>query len=267
MWEIGATAGGVPYSHEPDRADNHWRTILAFRMYFSETHMPRLFVALSRLLALVTLLTIACNLTAPAPTATPFPTASPTRTPQPTAMPSPTPLPTATLEPTTPAATPDQGALHIPAGPVLGSPEAAQAAFSAGTPFLESIAVEQYAPAELSHAGETYTYTVNLAEDQPLIWINGWCAADEARLRDNDQHLAFAFSVNGTPIDLKQFALFDAPNGEHYCRLYYTVVSGWPKGTTELAIQVTFDAPINDGINAADFPQGVHEYKYIVRLS
>jgi C-terminal processing protease CtpA/Prc len=158
------------------------------------------------------------------------------------------------------------GDLQTEGGLSLSSPAAAEAALNSGSvQLLEELAQEQYDSNELSQAGKTYRYTINLDREQRLLLVNGWCATTEQILSDNLQHVTFEYEVNSTPVDLEQFAVFDGPNGDHYCRFYYTVAYRWPRGqTTQIDVKVTFDEPINDG--EADYPEGTHTYSYIVTL-
>jgi hypothetical protein len=50
--------------------------------------------------------------------------------------------------------------------------------------------------------------------------------------------------------------------GGLFCRSFFVVIYGWPKGKTELQVAVTFDTKINDGMG--DYAKGTHYYKYIV---
>lgn len=156
------------------------------------------------------------------------------------------------------------GDLRIEGGPVLGSKAAARTALNAGTGFLEDMAAERYEAGEVSQAGETYTYTVALQRDTRLMWMNGWCSTTREVLAENFAHIDLEFAANGVPVELDKLALFEGQNGDHFCKLYYTVVYGWPKGETRLENRVTFDAPINDG--ESDYPAGTHTYEYVVRL-
>jgi hypothetical protein len=154
------------------------------------------------------------------------------------------------------------GDLQIEGGPVLASAASSTKALGAGAQFLEDLATEKYDSTELSQAGKTYTHTVNLDKDQRLFLINGWCATTQAVLSDNYTHIVLDFSVNGAPVDLQQFAVFDGPSGDQFCRYYYALVFHWPRGTTTIEVKVTFDDKINDG--TADYPKGTHVYKYVV---
>jgi C-terminal processing protease CtpA/Prc len=158
------------------------------------------------------------------------------------------------------------GDLKIEGGPVILTPAGTQSALQSGAEFLDSLAAETYPEAELSQAGRTYTYTVSLDGDRRLIWYSGWCAIDEATLRSNFSHITLEFFANGAPVELRQFLRIEGPNGDHFCRFYLAVAFRWPRGQTVLETKVTFDAAINDGINAADYPQGAHTYRYVVTL-
>lgn len=154
------------------------------------------------------------------------------------------------------------GDLQIEGGPVLASAASSTKALGAGAQFLDELAAEKYDSSELSQAGKTYTYTVSLDKDQRLFLMNGWCATTQEILRDNYKHITLEYSVNGTAVPLDHFAVFDGPNGDQYCKLYYALVFHWPRGTTTIEVKVTFDDKINDG--AADYPKGTHVYKYVV---
>jgi C-terminal processing protease CtpA/Prc len=154
------------------------------------------------------------------------------------------------------------GDLKIEGGPVLASAAASRKALGAGAQFLEDLAAERYDSQELSQAGQTYVYTVNLERDQRLFLINGWCATTQEILRDNYTHITLEYSVNGVAVPLDHFAVFDGPAGDQFCKYYYSLVYRWPKGATTIEVKVTFDAAINDGI--ADYPEGTHIYQYVV---
>jgi C-terminal processing protease CtpA/Prc len=154
------------------------------------------------------------------------------------------------------------GDLPLDGGPTVGSPSAARSALDSQARFLEDLAPERYDSAELSQAGQTYVYTLSLEKDERLIWMNGWCAADQAALQDNFENIRLDFVVNGTPLAEDQLALFEGPSGDTYCKLYYTVLFRWPQGETTLVNNVTFTQTINDG--QTDYPAGKHVYTYSV---
>jgi hypothetical protein len=158
------------------------------------------------------------------------------------------------------------GDLRLESGLVIGSPNTTKEFLqkNQNIQLLEGLAVEQYQPEELSQAGKTYTYTIKLDQEQPFLWGSNWCTTTDKLLRDNFKHISFEFSVEDTPIAPNQFLVWDNPLDDMQCRLYYTVLRGWPSGTTHLQIKITFDQAINDGKN--DFPAGTHTYRYAVTL-
>jgi hypothetical protein len=124
------------------------------------------------------------------------------------------------------------------------------------------VAKENYGQGAQPKPGETFTYTVDLTQDQRLVWISGWCAKTSAILADNLKSIQVEFLVNGQPVNLGQFAKFDGTAGGQQCRYDYTVGYRWPKGTAQLETRVTFKAPINDG--TTDYPAGTVSYVYNV---
>jgi hypothetical protein len=158
------------------------------------------------------------------------------------------------------------GDLRLESGLVIGSPNTTEAFLQNNqeVQLLESFAEEQYQPEELSLAGKTYDYTIQLDQEQTFLWGSNWCTTTETLLRDNFKHITFEFSVDDTPIPTNQFLVWDNPLDDMHCRFYYTRVENWPSGTTHLQIKITFDQAINDG--NADFPAGTHTYRYAVTL-
>ena len=157
------------------------------------------------------------------------------------------------------------GDSKVGSGPVVASAQTAQDIIEKNPDIkiLEQLAKESYNTDELSQAGKTYTFTVTINKEQNLVMLNGWCATTQAILRDNFKHITMEFSVNGTPIDDKLILVSEREDsGGLFCRSFFVVVYGWPKGKTELQVAVTFDSTINDGIG--DYPKGTHYYKYVV---
>jgi hypothetical protein len=152
--------------------------------------------------------------------------------------------------------------LKIPDGPTVASPRTTRSQLSSDTPILESLAEERYSTAELSQAGQTYTYTVALEEDIPVLWGTNWCTSSEDILHDNFDHISLEFSVNDIPVDVSQFTVVEGAASDGVCRFYYTLVSDWPEGETILEIRITFEETIDDGFS--EYPAGTHIYRYLV---
>jgi len=158
------------------------------------------------------------------------------------------------------------GDSKIGKGPVIASPQTAQDILEKNPDIqiLEQLAKESYNTDELSQAGKTYPFTITINKEQNLVMLNGWCATTQAILRDNFKHITMEFSINGTPIDDNLILVSEREDssGQLFCRSFFVVLYGWPKGKTELQVAVTFDMKINDGMG--DYSKGTHYYKYIV---
>lgn len=148
----------------------------------------------------------------------------------------------------------------VAAGLKFRAPAEAAQAWSTTIRFLESAAFENYSGEVLSQAGQTYTYTVQLAWDEELIWANGWCAATQAQLDEEWQTITLEFSANGTPLSPEAFATYEVSGAQMECRWRYVVVSGWPSGVTQLSTTVTFARPLTDEVRT--YPAGTHWYQY-----
>jgi hypothetical protein len=193
----------------------------------------------------------------PSETPAPRPTTvviTPTRVP-------PTPAPTRTLS-FAATAVEEAGSLAIPGGPTIAAAATTRRRIAEDLPLLEMLAAESYATEALSQAGQTYTFTVTLDDEQALLWGTNWCTTTDDVLRENFEHISLAFSVNGVTVDESQFLVVDVPTQEAACRYYLAVVSDWPDGETVLEISITFEDVIDDGF--AEYPAGTHVYHYAV---
>ncbi|MBM4422999.1 MAG: hypothetical protein FJ030_06345 [Chloroflexi bacterium] len=156
------------------------------------------------------------------------------------------------------------GPMTFEDGPTVGALDELETALNSDTAFLDSLSKEQYDSAELSQAGETYTHTIDLPEEQPLIWQTNWCTTTEDILNQNLERMGIEFVVNGQTLDPSHIAAFTTRGGDLYCAYFMALVYDWPSGTTTLEIHVTFEEKINDGM--ADYPKGTHTYQYNVTL-
>jgi hypothetical protein len=156
------------------------------------------------------------------------------------------------------------GDYQTPEGLLIGSYDTTEKAINDNAPYLEALAEERYDTADLSQAGETYVYTINLPEEQTLIWQTNWCTTTEELLNQNMEHFQLQFTVNGDQVDPGHIAIYEARSDDLYCAYFFASLSNWPQGTTVLNIDIAFTEPINDGM--ADYPEGIHTYKYVVTL-
>lgn len=146
--------------------------------------------------------------------------------------------------------------------PRIGSALESEAAMGAGAPWLEELAEESYD--ETSQAGETYLYTVALESSRDVLWVYGWCTTSQEILEQNWEHIALVFTLNGEDVPFSQFATLDTDIEGQVCRLYFALVTDWPRGEHELLTEVTFGTELNDGQDT--FPEGTHYYKYVVTV-
>jgi len=150
--------------------------------------------------------------------------------------------------------------LQLSSGLVIGSLPTTHRALSAGAPVLEGLAKEQYDTAELSQAGETYTYTIALRGEQTLVWQTNWCTTTEEILKQNLDHMRIEFIADGETIEPDYIATLQVPSETLVCAYFIASVSSWPEGAMVLEINVTFTEAINDGLG--DYAKGTHTYRY-----
>jgi C-terminal processing protease CtpA/Prc len=149
--------------------------------------------------------------------------------------------------------------------PTLSSPEDSMKAIERGSiKSLDEKARENYSSEDLSKMDTTFTYTIPLGKPEALLWVWGWCAADQDTLEQNFKNIKLAFSMNGETVPLEQFALLDYESGGLACRAYFTEVKEWPAGEHHLETLLTFTAKINDG--SADYPAGFQKFDYTVYI-
>ncbi len=158
------------------------------------------------------------------------------------------------------------GAGIVPTGnPIVISSDAKDLLYGGETPALEDLAQETYSSADLAAMDTTFTYTVPLKQ-QPVLWLWGWCAADEATLAQNMENIKVDFTLNGTVLatgaDVKQLTY---ESSGLQCKLIYTALNRFPAGEHTLSTKVTFETAINDG--TADYPAGYQEFIYKVYVA
>ena len=147
--------------------------------------------------------------------------------------------------------------------PSVASTSEAEAAFQAGTAFLEDKAREAPDAAALAQPG-LVAYTVALANSEPLIWAYAWCARDAATLQQNFENIRLTFELAGADVS-SQFATLELESGGQPCRMVYTALDEWPAGEHHLTTTATFTAALNDG--SADYAAGDYSLDYTVYVA
>lgn len=227
-------------------------------------------------LALLAASTLGCQTVTNLLTGTPTPRPQPTMPPEPTLAPEATQpemedTPTAEGEvPTQPDITmPTLPALPLGAGATLSSPADTEniLAGSSVPKTLEELSAQKYTDQQYQQMNHTFPFPVVLSSEQPALWQWGWCATTQDILDQNLKEISVAFSMNGQPVSLDQFYVFDSQSTDSQgntlpCHNWATVASKWPKGATALQTVVTFADKINDGMN--DYPAGKQTFIYAV---
>ncbi|MBA7707976.1 hypothetical protein ES703_116861 [subsurface metagenome] len=147
--------------------------------------------------------------------------------------------------------------------PRIASRSETEAAFQAQTPWLEALARESYDTT--SRAGETYTYTIVMDHSQDVMWVYNWCTATKEQLTENWDNISLVFTLDGEAVPLDSFVALEGNFGEQECRLYYTLLTDWPRGEHVLTTQVTFATTLDDGFDV--YPAGTHVYRYQVHVA
>jgi len=147
--------------------------------------------------------------------------------------------------------------------PAIASQSESEAAFAAGTPWLEELADESYDTT--SQAGETYVYTISLDSSQDVMWTYGWCAATQEQLTENWDNISLVFTLDGEAVPLQSFVMLESTLGEQECRLHYVLLTDWPPGDHLLSTEVTFATELDDGFDV--YPAGTHVYEYQVHVA
>jgi hypothetical protein len=132
------------------------------------------------------------------------------------------------------------------------------------TDMFEQRAKEQYTASDYLKVPNNLTFTINLVHSEPLIWAWGWCAKDQATLKDNLNRMKVAFTLNGQAVPLTSFLIQDAPSQGQYCHEVEAAVTDWKSGENHAITTLTFTVPVNDG--SADYPAGDQVYDYLVKL-
>jgi hypothetical protein len=129
---------------------------------------------------------------------------------------------------------------------------------------LQSLAPETYTDEEYAKPG-TLTFSAKVTNDKPVYFNYGWCAKDEATLRQNFEHIAVQIYFNDGKLgsDVVHNLMYTLPDGQN-CLDYGLLLSEWPAGEYLIKAIATFDAKINDGFSDYEPGDYVYEYKITV---
>jgi C-terminal processing protease CtpA/Prc len=148
-----------------------------------------------------------------------------------------------------------------PSGPpaMAASQSEAESALQSAA-LLEDKAREKYETEELKPF--THTFTIQLNQDDTVIWGYGWCAGTKDILADNFKNITLKFVLDGQDVPADKLFTYDYEPSGMACRMVYTPLSNWPGGEHHLMITSVFGQTINDG--TSDYEAGDYVYDYTV---
>ena len=118
-------------------------------------------------------------------------------------------------------------------------------------------------------APKSYTGSVSLDPSSSFTLGNGWCAKDDATLKDNLAKMKYTFSINGQAIDLSKYPMiYFNDNQGHSCAL--TGISITPNanisGSYKMKLTQTYLKQMDDGITATPYPAGDVSFDFSVEF-
>ena len=131
--------------------------------------------------------------------------------------------------------------------------------------YVQALAREKYTDEDYAKPG-TLSYTVNITDELPVYFVYGWCAVDEATLKQNFEHIIVKLYIDDEQLgkDVVHNLSYTSPDNL-LCLDYGVLTSEWPEGKHKLKAVATFDDKINDGI--ADYQAGDYIFEYNVTVT
>lgn len=100
--------------------------------------------------------------------------------------------------------------------------------------------------AEPQKPGE-YEWQVSYPLDKPALLRLGWCAKDKPTLDSNWSNMGYTLTVDGSPVDLKQFNQKEQVVKDSVCRFYAGALEGWAGGQHSYVWTHEIKQALNDG--------------------
>lgn len=118
-------------------------------------------------------------------------------------------------------------------------------------------------------APKTYKGTAVLDSTSPFTLGNGWCAKDDATLKQNWSKLQYQLSINGTNIDLSKYpTVFFTDNQGLSCAA--TGITITPdsniQGNYNVVLTQKYQSSINDGITSSPYPAGDVTFDFTIQF-
>ncbi|MCL4560538.1 MAG: hypothetical protein M1281_07985 [Chloroflexi bacterium] len=119
-------------------------------------------------------------------------------------------------------------------------------------------------------APKTYKGTTTLDPTSSFTLGNGWCAKDDATLKQNLANIHYSFSINGTNIDLSKYPMiYFTDNQGDSCAI--TGISITPEanisGSFQMVLTQKFTSSVDDGITGTPYPAGDVTFDFTVQFS
>jgi hypothetical protein len=125
---------------------------------------------------------------------------------------------------------------------------------------FEDIARESYSDDEYLQMDTSFPFTITLSRSKTLLWVYGWCAADQPTLDDNINKLDLTFTLNDEDIPLDSFVEIPYDAQGQTCIAYVLGLTDWVGGEHHAVTTITYTTLINDGVY--DFGPGYQSFEY-----
>jgi len=134
-----------------------------------------------------------------------------------------------------------------------------------GWHYLDALVKEKYSSEVFAKPG-TVKFTANITDDEPVYFTYGWCAVDDATLKQNFEHITVKLYINGEELGedvVHQLTYTSSDNMA--CLDHGVLTSNWPDGNYDLKAVATFDEKLNDGLD--DYEPGDYIFEYKVSVN
>ncbi|MFN8495070.1 MAG: hypothetical protein U0350_46130 [Caldilineaceae bacterium] len=129
---------------------------------------------------------------------------------------------------------------------------------------LDGFAAESYGPEDWGQVNRTFTNTITLHEERPLVFVMGWCTDTPARMKETLPTQQLKFSVDGKEIPMEQLRVLESGSPDHICHSWQARFSQWPQGETAIVLDLTYTKAIADGFGT-DYKPGTQKWLYVVK--
>jgi hypothetical protein len=100
----------------------------------------------------------------------------------------------------------------------------------------------------------TRTWPIQVRSTDQTLLVVGWCAADQATLTQNDQHITWSVSIDGKTLPISALTPLDEPGQQGVCHSNIGGIEAWPVGEHTIRTTMHLDLGVNDGWS--DYPAG-----------